>query len=96
MSVRLYLVSYDIASPRRWRRVQKLVRRLCRRSQLSVLVCRGTPARLARLEAALRREMHAAEDRLMIVDLGPADTAAQKLKAINSIADLTDLGGIVL
>lgn len=96
MSARLYVVSYDIASPRRWRRIQKLVRRLCRRSQLSVLVCRGTPARLAGLEAALRCEMDADEDRLMILDLGPAASAAQKLKSINSIADLTDLGGVVL
>lgn len=96
MAVRLYVVAYDIASPKRWRRVQKLVRRLCRRSQLSVLVCRGTEARLARLESALKREMHPVEDRLMILDLGPAKTAAAKLQSINSIADLADLGGKVL
>jgi CRISPR/Cas system-associated endoribonuclease Cas2 len=72
------------------------VRRLCRRSQLSVFVCRGTAARLARLEAALRREMDLTEDRLMILDLGPADSAAEKLKAINSITDLSELGGVVL
>ena len=72
------------------------MRRLCRRSQLSVFVCRGTPARLARLEAALRREMDLAEDRLMVLDLGPAEAAAEKLKAINSISDLAELGGTVL
>jgi hypothetical protein len=32
----------------------------------------------------------------MVLDLGPADSAAEKLKAINSITDLTELGGIVL
>jgi CRISPR-associated protein Cas2 len=96
MSVRLYLVAYDISSPQRWRRVQKAVRRLCRRSQLSVFVCRGTPARLARLESELKRAMHPQDDRLMVLDLGPAETAAAKLKAINSISDIADLGGIVL
>ncbi len=96
MSVRLYVVAYDIASPKRWRRVQKLIRRLCRRSQLSVLVCRGTPGRLARLEAELKRAMHPEEDRLMVLDLGPAVTAAAKLQSINSIADIADLGGKIL
>ena len=96
MSARLYLVAYDVSSPKRWRRVQKAVRRLCRRSQLSVFVCRGTPARIARLEATLRREMDLAEDRLMVLDLGPADAAAERLKAINSISDLAELGGTVL
>jgi CRISPR-associated protein Cas2 len=96
VSVRIYLVAYDVSSPKRWRRVQKAVRRLCRRSQLSVFVCRGTAARLARLETALRKEMNFKEDRLMVLDLGPADSAAEKLKAINSISDLTELGGVVL
>jgi CRISPR-associated protein Cas2 len=96
MSVRLYVVAYNVASPKRWRRVQKAVRRLCRRSQLSVFVCRGTPARLARLESELRRELDLTEDRLMILDLGPAQSAAQKLRSVNSIADLVDLGGAVL
>ena len=96
ISVRLYLIAYDIKSPKRWRQVQKSVRRLCRRTQLSVFVCRGTPARLARLEATLKREMDAGEDRLLVLDLGPAEAAAAKLETINSIADITDLGGIVL
>jgi CRISPR-associated protein Cas2 len=96
MSARLYVVAYDVASPKSWRRIQKAVRRLCRRSQLSVFVCRGTPARLARLEGTLRRELDLAEDRLMILDLGPAESAAEKLKSINSITDLADLGGAVL
>ena len=96
MSVRLYLISYDISSPKRWRRIQKAVRPLCRRTQLSVFVCRGTPARLARLEATLKREMHTTEDRLMVLDLGPAEAAATKLKSINSISDIVDLGGVAL
>ena len=40
--------------------------------------------------------MDLTEDRLMVIDLGPADIAAEKLKSINSIADLAELGGTVL
>ena len=96
MSVRLYLVAYDISSPKRWRRVQKAVRRLCQRGQLSVFVCRGTPARLARLENELKRIMHPRDDRLMVLDLGPAETAGARLTAINPLSDIADLGGRVL
>ena len=93
---RLYFVAYDVASPKRWRRAVKAVRRLCRRCQLSVFVCRATPARIARLEKELRRVLHPIEDRLMIVDLGPAATAEAQLKLLNSLTDITDLGGVLL
>jgi CRISPR-associated protein Cas2 len=93
---RLYIVAYDVSSPQRWRRVIKAVRRLCQRSQLSVFVCRGTPARIARLEMELRRVLDPVEDRLMIVDLGPAATAAAHLKSLNSIADIADLESLLL
>jgi CRISPR-associated endonuclease Cas2 len=96
MSVRLYLIAYDISSAKRWRHVQRVMRRLCRRSQLSVFVCRGTQARIVRLEKQLKRAIDPEKDRLMILDLGPADTAAEKLKSINSLNDIADLGGVVL
>ncbi len=92
MAARLYLIAYDISSPKRWRKVQKLLRRLCQRHQLSVFVCRGTAARLAVLERHLRAALNADEDRLMVLDLGPADSAAAKLKEINSITDVIELG----
>lgn len=95
---RLYVVAYDVASPKRWRRVIKAVRRLCRRSQLSVFVCRATPARAARLERELKRLLHPVDDRLMILDLGPAAAAEAQVRAmsINSLADIADLGGVLI
>ena len=81
--VRLYLVSYDVACPRRWRHVVKAVRRIGERSQLSVFICRATPARMARLERQLKNIMNAMEDRLLILDLGPANSPNSALKAIN-------------
>jgi len=93
---RLFVVSYDIASPRRWRRVVKSVKRICRRNQLSVFVCRGTDARMRALEREIRTHLEPTEDRLMIIDLGPAATAAEKLRTVNSISEIIDLGGVVL
>lgn len=96
MTARMYLVAYDIASPSRWRHVQKALRPLCRRQQLSVFACRGTPARLARLEAKLRRLMDPEEDRLMVLDLGPADTAAARLKSMNLMNEIPELEGFLI
>lgn len=96
MDARLYIVAYDIASPKRWRRVQKAIRRLCQRQQLSVFVCRGSVSRIARLEKTLRRILHPTEDRLMIMDLGPAETAGPKLKAFNPMTTMANLEGVVL
>jgi CRISPR-associated protein Cas2 len=91
----LYLVSYDISCPRRWRHVQKAIKPLCRRNQLSVHLCRATPARIRRLESQLRRLMHGEEDRLLILDLGPAHTAIN-LKIFNPISDISDLRAAIL
>ena len=94
--VRLFLVAYDISSPKRWRRVQKAIRRLCHREQLSVFACRGTAARIARLETELRRILHPQEDRLMVLDLGPAESAGEKLKSINPLTTMADLESMIL
>lgn len=96
MDIRLCLISYDIASPKRWRRVQKILRPLCERQQLSVFVCRGSATRIATLERAMRKAMNLDRDRLIVLDLGPAETAGPKLKALNSMTRIADLEGVVL
>jgi CRISPR-associated protein Cas2 len=93
---RLYLVAYDVACPKRWRRVVKLVKSICQRGQLSVFLCRATPPRIARLEADLRRVLHHRDDRLMILDLGPAHSSAAQVRSINAISDIADLDAAVL
>lgn len=91
----LYLVAYDISCPRRWRRVQKVIKGICRRNQLSVHFCRATPARIRRLEGQLRRVMHDEDDRLMVIDLGPAHAQGQ-LSFLNPINDIADLRAAIL
>jgi CRISPR-associated protein Cas2 len=93
---RLYLVAYDIACPKRWRRIVKEVKSFCQRSQLSVFVCRASARRIDRLESTLRQIMDHDEDRLMILDMGPAAAAAEKVRVLNPISDIVDLEAAIL
>ncbi len=96
MQARLYLVTYDISCPKRWRRVQKVIKGICQRSQLSVFVCRASAPRISRLEREMRRIMHHRDDRLMILDLGPAHVAAPQVKLMNPMTDIADLEAAIL
>lgn len=96
IEARVYLVAYDVACAKRWRRVVKLVKPFCRRSQLSVFMCRSTPTRIEKLEKDLKHVMHHRDDRLMILDLGIAGSASAKMGIMNPITDIADLAAAVL
>lgn len=70
---RWYIVTYDIASPRRWRRVFRLMKGHGRWLQLSVFQCRLTPRRRVEMAERLERWIKRDEDHVLIIDLGPAD-----------------------
>lgn len=72
-SERLYIVVYDIADPKRWRRVFKTMKGYGNWLQLSVFQCRMTARRRAEMTARLEGLIKPAEDHILIVDLGPAD-----------------------
>ena len=72
MSLRTYLVTYDISSPRRWRRVFRVMQGMGEHVQLSVFRCDLTPLQHAVLKRSLDELIHHHEDQVLIVDLGPA------------------------
>jgi CRISPR-associated protein Cas2 len=76
----LHLVSYDIRSPRRWRRVYRIIRGYGDRVQYSVFRVRATPVQMARLRWELSRVL-APEDALLTVRLCP--TCADQIGARN-------------
>lgn len=78
-ATRVYLVAYDIADRRRWRRVFKLMKRSGQHVQLSVFVCRLSRARMQRLEARLAEIIERSEDQLLVLEL-TMDEAAQRLR----------------
>lgn len=69
---RLFIVTYDIADQRRWRRVFKVMHGYGEWIQLSVFQCRLTRRRRAELETRLRELVKNGEDHVLLVDVGPA------------------------
>ncbi len=73
MDQRIYVVTYDISDPKRWRRLFRLMHGYGQWLQLSVFQCRLTAAQHAELIALLDGLIHHHEDHVLILDLGPAD-----------------------
>lgn len=69
---RTYIVTYDIAASRRWRRVLKTMNGYGEWLQLSVFQCRLSRRRRAHLEKRLRKLVKAGEDHVLLIDIGPA------------------------
>lgn len=69
----LYVVTYDIADQKRWRRVFNVMNGYGEWLQLSVFQCRMNKQRHAELIALLDGIIHHGEDHVLFVDVGPAD-----------------------
>lgn len=82
MDERLYIVTYDISNPRRWRRVFKLMHGYGEWLQLSVFQCRLTARRRVELVAALSELIHHAEDHVLLLDLGGTDRVELRVTSL--------------
>jgi len=74
---RCYLVSYDIRSPKRWRRVYKILKGHGEHWQYSVFFCILREIDRVRMQSALEEQLNLAEDQCFILDLGPDEQAAR-------------------
>ena len=79
---RLYIVAYDIADDRRWRRIYRLMRGYGRWLQLSVFQCRLTARRRAALAQRLEEIIHHKDDHVLILDLGSADKVEPRVESL--------------
>lgn len=79
---RVYIVTYDIADPKRGRRVFKSMEGYGRWLQLSVFQCRLTPRRRAALAARLDGIIKPSEDHVLIMDIGPADAIELRVESL--------------
>lgn len=82
MDERLYIVTYDIASQRRWRRVFQTMQGYGEWLQLSVFQCRLTAKRRAEMAATLDGLIHHHDDHILIIDLGQADKVALRVESL--------------
>ncbi|MFO7953605.1 MAG: CRISPR-associated endonuclease Cas2 [Thioalkalivibrio sp.] len=78
----LYLVTYDISDPKRWRAVFKVMKGYGDWLQLSVFQCRMNARRHADLTATLDQIIHHREDHVLLMDLGPADAVEPRVTSL--------------
>ncbi|HTU14580.1 MAG TPA: CRISPR-associated endonuclease Cas2 [Solirubrobacterales bacterium] len=84
-----YIVTYDIRTPKRLRKVHGLVTDFGERLQYSVYICDLTKMELIDLRRQLREEIELEEDSVSIFDLGPpAGRLATKVEHLGTEPDL--------
>src|SRR5579885_947366 len=79
---RLFIVTYDISDPKRWRRVFKAMHGYGDWLQLSVVHGCLTRRRRAELETRLRELVKHGEDHVILIDVGPADRIELAIESI--------------
>ncbi|MGF1643465.1 MAG: CRISPR-associated endonuclease Cas2 [Thiotrichales bacterium] len=82
MDEHLYIVAYDIADPKRWRRVFKLMHGYGDWLQLSIFQCRLSRRRHAELVALLDGIIHHKDDHIVTLDLGVADAIKPRVVSL--------------
>lgn len=79
---RLYIVTYDISEPKRWRQVFKSMKGYGHWLQLSVFQCRLTARRRVEMVTRLEKLIQPAEDHILILDLGPAEQVDPRVESL--------------
>ncbi|MCP9475628.1 MAG: CRISPR-associated endonuclease Cas2 [Nitrospira sp.] len=88
---RCYLVAYDIADPKRLRRVFKTMKGYGAHVQLSVFQCDLPEMDLIRMKASLTEIIHHKEDQVLIIDLGPTEShPIKKFEALGMAVELEE------
>lgn len=78
----LYIVTYDISDPKRWRRVFRIMNGFGEWLQYSVFQCRLSAQRQAELIALLDGIIHHDHDHVLLVDIGLADRVTPRVVSL--------------
>ena len=95
-SEHLFLVTYDISDPKRWRRVFRLMKGYGEWVQLSVFQCRLSDRRHAEMVQLLDNIVKDHADKALIVDLGPAENVKPRFVSLGERFDVVEKGPMVL
>lgn len=79
MDEHLYIVAYDIADAKRWRRVFKVMHGYGEWLQLSIFQCRLSRRRHAEMVALLDGIIHHDHDHVVTMDLGLAESVKPRI-----------------
>jgi CRISPR-associated protein Cas2 len=82
MDEHLYIVTYDISEPKRWRVIFKIMNGYGEWVQLSVFQCRLSRKRHADLLATLDEIINPREDHVIMIDVGPAETVKPRVVSL--------------
>lgn len=78
----LYIVTYDIGDPKRWRKVFRLMKGYGEWLQLSVFQCRLSRKQHAEMLAMLDTMIHHADDHVLIINVGPAENVKPSIVSL--------------
>jgi CRISPR-associated protein Cas2 len=92
----LYIVTYDIADPKRWRRVFRLMEGFGEWLQLSVFQCRLSAQRHAELIALLDGIIHHDHDHIILMDVGLADQVAPRVVSLGKTYEPLERGPVIV
>ncbi|MBL1263951.1 CRISPR-associated endonuclease Cas2 [Candidatus Methylomicrobium oryzae] len=92
----LYLVTYDISDPKRWRRVFKLMKGYGDWLQLSVFQCRLSRKRHAELIALLDGIIHHTEDHVLIINVGPAESVKPQVVSLGKEFEMLERQPVIV
>ena len=92
----LYIVTYDISEPKRWRRVFRLMEGFGEWLQLSVFQCRLSPRRHAELIALLDGIIHHNDDHVMLLDVGLAEHVAPRIVSLGKSYEPLQRGPMIV
>jgi len=93
---RLFIVTYDIADQKRWRRVFKAMHGFGDWIQLSVFQCRLSRRRRAELETRLRELVKNGEEHVLLIDVGPADKIELAMESIGKTFSKIERHAVVI
>jgi len=92
----LYIVTYDIADPKRWRRVFRVMEGYGEWLQLSVFQCRLTRQRHAELIALLDGIIHHDDDHVVLMDVGPADQVTPRVVSLGKAFSAVERSPVIV
>ena len=91
-----YVVAYDIADPKRWRRVFKTMKGYGRWLQLSVFHCRLDGGRRSDMALALESLIDRSADHVVILDLGPAEDVELAVESLGKTFEAIERQAVVI
>lgn len=92
-----YIVTYDIADPKRLRKVYKKMQGAGDHLQLSVFRCDLTDRQRERLKLELADVIKSTEDQVLFIDIGPPEgRQAEQIAAIGRPYSEPEAGPVIL